>query len=223
MNNNLPTLAELKQYAVSQPDNVEVTKQSLYDFQTYAAAGQTVLTFFQNPIGQAGKTKADTNLEQGGQLPAGKNFLVTSIECLFFPGVDPMTEVTGVAGAIVPTEFTNDVYTVQKSGYLDFFILSKSYLTEAPIGRFPPKTKLDVESAIALDVKQAVAADAESQLVMDYANFAGRPYFIEPNITLVSNQNFNVSLNWAAALALPSGVNGRIGIVLDGLMYRWSQ
>lgn len=220
---NLPTISQLKEYAVSKPDQVEVTRQSLYDFQTYAAAGQPILTFFQNPIGQAGKTREDTNLEQGGQLPAGKNFIVTSIECYFFPGVDPMTEVTGVAGALTPTNFSNDVYTVAKSGFLDFFILSKSYLTEAPIGRFPPKTRLDVESSIALDVKQAVAADAESQLVMDYATFAGRPYFIEPNITLVSNQNFNVTLNWPTLAPLPSGVNGRIGIMLDGYLYRWSQ
>jgi hypothetical protein len=219
MSNKLPTVSELMQFAVTQPDQWEVTRQSLYDFQTYAAAGQTSLTFFQNPIGQSSKTKADTNMTTAGQLPNGKNFLVQSIEVLFFPGVDPSLEGTTIA----ETEFTNDIYSVAKSGYLDFFILSKSYLTEAPIGRFPPKTGLDVSSSSSLQYSEATASDAERFMSMDYARFSGRPYFIEPNITLSSNQNFEVTLNWPTAVTLPSGQNGRIGIVLDGLQYRYAQ
>ena len=88
----LPTLQDLKQFAVTKPGQIEATAQSLYDFQTYAAAGQTSLQFFQTPKGQGGKTAADTNLEQAGQLPAGKNFLVTSIEVKFYPGVDTFAD-----------------------------------------------------------------------------------------------------------------------------------
>jgi len=219
MASQLPTVDDLKKYAVTQPGKYEVTRQSLYDFQTYAAAGQTVLTFFQNPIGQSGKTRADTNMENAGQLPAGKNFLITSIEIYLFPGVDIGTEGTTIA----ETEFANDIYTVAKSGYLDLFVLSKSYLTEAPLGRFPPKTNLKVDAANSLQYSEATPSDAERFMATEYAAFGGRPYFIDPNITLTSNQNFNVTLNWPTAVALPSGQNARIGVVMDGLLYRFAQ
>lgn len=212
MANNLPTLEQLKQYAVSQQDNVEVIRQTLYDTNTYAGStGQSSLAFFQTPVGQGGKTKVDTNLENAGQLPAGKNFLVTSIEVLFFPGDGPTQ-----SGSTKDNEFVNDVYTFAKNGYLDLFILSKSYLTEAPLGRFPPKTRLDIDSA----VTSTVASTADST---EYAVASGRPYFIEPNITLVSNQNFNVTLNWPTLIPLPSGNDAKVMVVLDGLLYRWSQ
>jgi hypothetical protein len=58
---------------------------------------------------------------------------------------------------------------------------------------------------------------------MDYSRWGGRPYFINPQIMLAPTQNFNISLNWPTAVAMPSGQNGRIGIVLDGLQYRLSQ
>lgn len=212
---NLPTLEELKRYAVSQQDNVEVIRQTLYDTNTYnGTTGQSSLSFFQTPIGQQGKTKADTNLENAGQLPAGKNFLVTSIEVLFMPSEMPVEndDIASVTG-----QFANDVYTFSKSGYLDLFILSKSYLTEAPLGRFPPKTRLDIDSAV------ANGASATKEMVSNYAVAGGRPYFIEPNITLVSNQNFNVTLNWPTLVPLPSSTDARVMVVLDGLLYRWSQ
>jgi len=218
---NLPTVEDLKRYSVSKPNEIEVTRQSLYDFTTYAAAGQTSLTFFQNPVGQNGKTRADTNLDNAGQLPSGKNFLVTSIEVMLFPGVLPSTESEDVA--LTASEFINDVYTVQKSGYLDLFVLSKSFLTEAPIGRFPPKTRLEVDAAAAAASEAGTVGTNNLLVEHAYASMSGRPYFVDPNITLISNQNFNVTLNWPTVVPLPSGENARIGIVMDGLMYRSSQ
>jgi len=222
MNNQpLPTVEDLKRYSVSKPNEIEVTRQSLYDFTTYTAAGQTSLTFFQIPVGQAGKTKADTNLESAGQLPAGKNFLITSIEIMLFPGVLPSTETEDVA--LTASEFINDVYTFQKSGFLDLFILSKSYLTEAPLGRFPPKTSLNVQAAAAAASEAATVGTNNLLVDHAYASLSGRPYFVDPNITLISNQNFNVTMNWPTVVALPSGQNARVGIVMDGLLYRWAQ
>jgi len=46
---------------------------------------------------------------------------------------------------------------------------------------------------------------------------------MDPPVRLAPQQNFNVTLNWPAAVALPSTVAGRIGIVLDGLPYRLSR
>lgn len=209
----LPTLAELKQYAVNRDNEFEITKQTLYDTLTYAAAGQSQLTFFQEPIGQNGKTKADTNIESAGQLPAPKYFLIESIEIRFFP--DNLPANTG-ATYDPTTSIANDVYTLQKSGYLELFIGSKAYLTEAPLGKFPPKTCLETEFAYATTA-------AGEEIGGDYAVFSGRPYYIDPHITLIPTQNFNVNLNWPTLVPLPSAKDARIQVSFDGLLYRLSQ
>lgn len=211
MSQNLPTLQELDKFNVNRAGQVEGIRQSLYDFQTYAQAGQTGLTFYQVPIGQNGKTKADTNMEVAGSLPAPKRFLVESIEVHFYPG-NPIS----ATGAIV-AENWNDVYDVSKSGWLDFFIGSKSYLTEAPIGRFAQSTGLQGTGA----VTDATTAAASRVTVIDYARFGGMPYLMQPPILLVPTQNFNVSLNWPVAVQI--AVAARIGIVMKGILYRNSQ
>ena len=219
----IPNLAELQAYAVNRKGQYEGLRQTLYDFQTYAAAGQTSLSFFQVPVGQGGKTIADTNIEVAGSLPQPKHFLVESIEIYLYPGVDPATENTGALGTLAETEFTNDIYAVAQSGSLRFFIGSKTYLEEAPLNRFPPKVCLKTQAAYAIQTKQAVAADRQDQVSFDYGVFSGRPYYINPATLLIPTQNFIVSLNWPAAVALPSGQDARIGVVLDGILYRQSQ
>lgn len=218
-NRPAPNLQELQSYSVNRQGQYEVVRQTLYDFQTYASAGQTSLQFFQVPKGQGGKTIADTNIEVAGSLPQPKWFLVESIEIQFFPGVNPSILNTTIA----ETEFSNDVYAVGKGGSLNFFIGSKTYVEEAPLIRFPPKTRLYVDAAHAVHFTQAVAADAEEQVSTDYAAACGRPYFVDPEVLLIPNQNFSVTLSWPAVVALPSGQDGRIGVILDGILYRQSQ
>lgn len=213
---------QAQNYRVNRSQEYEVTRQSLYDFQTYDTAGQTSLTFFQTPLGQSGKTIADTNLEVAGSLPAPKYFLVESIEIHLFPAEFPVQINNAAAVDAVLTNFSNDVYEVAKGGALDFFIGSKSYLQEAPLGRFPPKTRLNGWFGAALQTKQAIAADDGAQIVGDYAAFGGRPYFLDPyKILLAPTQNFNVRLTWPSAVAISD--DARIGVVLDGLLYRLSQ
>ncbi len=214
-NSNVPSLVDLQSFDVNRRGEYEGIRQSLYDSATYAAAGQTQLQFFQTPRGQSSKTAADTNIESAGQLPQPKNFLVESIEIYLYPGVDPVQEGT----TLTESEFTNDVYTVAKSGSLNFFIGSKTYLEEAPLNRFPPKTKLD--ASFAVHFTQATAAD--QQQTMDYAAWCGRPYYLDPPVLLVPNQNFTVALNWPAVVALPSGADAKVFVVLDGILYRQSQ
>lgn len=209
-----PALADLQKYNVNRAGQMEVVRQSLYDFQTYSRLGQTQLTFFQLPIGQNGKTKADTNMDTAGSLPNPKNFFVTSIEIAFFPGVN--IDTFNAAAAANPS-MADDVYTFAKSGYLDFFIGSKSYLTEAPLGRFPSKNR------IALDVAAATNSATVGEVKSQYAALSGQPYIMDPGILLVPTQNFNVTLNWPALVALPSGQDARIGVILNGYLYRNSQ
>lgn len=216
MENQIPNLKDLMQYDVNRRGQYEGIRQSLYDFTDYNPGGQTSLQFFQQPRGQAGKTIADTNMSSAGQLPQPQNFLVQSIEILFFPG----TAVSSMNEDPDPDQFANDVYQVMKSGSLNLYIGSKTYLEEAPIGRFPPKTNLRVDSAVGF---QHPAALAESWYSTTYACAAGRPYYLDPPVLLVPNQNFEITLSWPSPVSLPSSFFARIGVVLDGILYRQSQ
>jgi hypothetical protein len=216
---NIPSFKDLGKYKVNRPGESEVIRQSLFDFQPYLAAGQSSLTFFQVPNGQSSKTIADTNMEMAGTLPNPKYFLVEGIEIFFYPGNLPFISSGNVLSIL---SNINDVNAVAKSGSLNFFIGSKTYLEEAPIGRFPPSAKLDIATAISDQVVVAQATTtAESRV--DYATMTGRPYALHPPVLLEPNQNFKVTLSWPSLIALPSGVAGRIGVVLNGIMYRLSQ
>lgn len=212
--NSVPTIDDLTKYSVNRGGQYEVIGSALYDYGVYAAAGQTELNFFQTPQGQGSKTLADTNMEAAGSLPAPKNFLVTSLEINFWPGAAPST-----FGAQVAATYLNDVWALAKSGYLEFYIGSKNYIQEGPLGVFPAANGLVVAAAAADQTTIAAA----SQTVIDYANMGGKPYILPSPIALVSNQNFRVSLKWPTAVALPSNVAARIGVRLRGYLYRLSQ
>lgn len=218
---NVPNRQALAQYNVNRP-GWEAIRQSLYDFTTYAAAGHTTLNFFATPNGQGGKTLSDTNMTLAGQLPAAQEFLVNSIEIYFrtlTPAPAASTVDAAVAAPALATQI-NDSYLVSRTGNLTFTIGSKPYLQEAPLGRFPPKTSFEVDAAVALAT--TVAADSiESRIAI--SRWAGRPYLLSPaDLRLTSSQNFNVSLNWPeGAQAIVTAA--RIGVVLDGILYRRSQ
>jgi len=212
----IPSFAELQNFRVNRSDDYEGIRQSLYDSQTYAAAGQTSLTFFQVPIGQAGKTRADTNMETAGTLPQPKNFLAESIELHILPAIDPSAVDGGVVGD--GSEFANDVYKILSAGFLELFIGSKTYLTEAPLMKFPPKTRMELSAAESVAIGDAGAAINFRDV---YAAGSGRPYYLDPAILLEPTQNFNVSLNWPTAVAISADL--RIFVSMDGVLYRLSQ
>ncbi len=213
MPNQVPDLTKLQQFAVNRQGQYEVVRQTLYDRLTYPTAGATQFLFFQNPKGSGGRTAADTNVEVAGSLPQPKWFLVESIEIHLFPGVS----ISQTAGAAAASEFSNDIYAVLTGkGFLNFFIGSKTYVEEAPLIRFPPKTRLHGESALTTTV-------TTTQNTYDYAAACGRPYFIDPEVLLIPNQNFNVSLNFPTAIATPSGQDAEVEVILDGILYRQSQ
>lgn len=216
----VPNLSQLSQYNVTLPGWEAIT-QSLYDYQAYAAAGQSILNFFAIPQGQSSKTLSDTNMTLAGQLPANQMFLVQSIEVPFFPTVPAVAAQNPAAyGAGAIAQIVNDVYIVYRTGNLQFTVGSKNYCTEAPIGRFPGKTYFNVSSSNS----DASTAAASQQTRIAFAQAAGRPYALMAPIKLEATQNFNVSLNWPEGVqALPSGNPGRIGVILDGVLYRKPQ
>lgn len=208
----IPSLESLKSYNVNRANAVEGIRASLYDFQTYAQAGQTGLDFFQVPQGQGGKTLADTNMEIAGSLPNPKHFLALNLQVYFFPAGD-----ISQFGAQAAAENQNDVYDVLKSGYVELYIGSKNYVQEAPIGRFPPKTGMVSSSSLA----DATTAGADFQSRISYANMGGAVYELKPPILLMPTQNFRLSIKWPANVAISA--NARIGVVMEGIMYRLSQ
>jgi len=232
----IPTAADFNSRRVTNPSQSEVVRQRLYDYQLYPTAGATQFAFFQQPIGQgitsavggtvgAGKTQWDTNMELGGTLPSGKAFLIESIEVFFMPGsvstantftpIKPL-EFNATASATVGGQLA-DVNQIYQSGMLELNILSKNYLRETPLIAFPPKTQFNLDVGIASNSATTAVNVAENMRA------AGRPYYIDPTIALQPAVNFEVLIRFPAAVATPSGFNGRIGVILDGYFMRASQ
>lgn len=197
----------LQQFSVNREDAIEELAWSFYDFSTYDAAGQTSLSFFQSPVGQAGKTLADTNMDLAGQIPKGQNFLVEAICVEFFPA-DAIFQAAASA-------YSDDVKAVAENGILTFSVGSKNYKQEAPLGIFPQQYRQTGFAAIA----ETNTTTLDS---INYSQNVGKEHKIIP-VRLTSNQNFNVTLSWPAVVALPSSANGRIGVRLVGRLFRNAQ
>lgn len=232
----IPSLQEARQYEVTKPLEAEGIRQSLYDFNLYATAGIAQLPFFTQAQGQgftsslgavvgSAKTVADTNMVQGGSLPNPQHHLMESIEMMFVPGASAAANTftlaninafAAAASALVGSQ-NHDVNTIYNSGSVQLFISSKTYLWEAPIGRFPPKTRTELDAAVATN------SATVGEVAMTWPKAGGRPYYLEPPLFITPVQNFVVNAIWPGVLPTPSGFNGRIGAILDGYLYRASQ
>jgi hypothetical protein len=226
MRNPIRGVQDMTKYQVNRKDQMEVIRQTFYDSNTAAAAGQTLLTFFALPVGQGtpAKTLADTNMKVGGALPAPFRFLVQAIEIYFLPGGLP--GIGPVASA--PDPFVNDVYkfltgaaggSVFNTPFLELFVGSKAYLDEGiALFRFPPFGRLD--GFATFSDQSTIAASQFNKL--SYATAAGRPYIIDPPILIEPTQNFAVTMNWPIAVS-PISVAGKTSVVLNGVLVRNSQ
>lgn len=213
----IPSLADLQQYNVNRPGQIEAIRSSLYDSLTYAQAGQTQLKFFQTPQGQSSKTLANTNMSAAGSLPSPQSFLVETIELYFFPGELP-GNLSANDTPIIPT-FVNDVYEFYTvPAWLEFYIGSKAYLDEAPLLKFPPRCGLAGFAAIS---DGAAQTSTGKQTMVNYASAGGPVYELDPPILLVPTQNFNVTLNWASANAITAAAT--VYCQFGGVLYRNSQ
>ena len=207
-----PALASLSPFVPDRPDAVEAIWQPQYDFQAYATGGVTEQLFFQLPNGQGGKTLADTNMKLGGQFPSPTGFLITALQLVYMPNYagDPSTT---AAAATVDTAM-NDVVRMANRGYLVLTIGSKDYLTDGPLGKFPPNFGIGGLSSI------AGTYAAGTQVLNGYSRAVGRYYEITP-LFIPTSQNFSVALRWPSVVTVAT--QGRIGVILDGYYYRNSQ
>jgi len=233
----VPTPQDFARYRVTNPDQSEVVRQRLYDYLLYPAAGVSQMTFFSQQAGTgittavgavvgSPKTFWDTNMTLASQLPSGAAYIVETLEIVFVPGSSAAAN-TFVARLVGDFEAVaadaavagfNDMNLFYESGLLEFNILQKTYLRETPLRAFPPKTGLGGAAAVA---SNAAATGITS---INGITMQGRPYDLrEAMITLQPAVNFEILLRWPAPVALPSGFNGRVGVILDGYFLRASQ
>ncbi len=193
------SVSEIAQkFNVNIPGTLEVIWQPIYDTITYPTTGLTQAVFFQNPVGQAGRNKALTNVTTAGVFPSMQNFIATGIQ------YDYKSDAASTV-ATLPA----DVAIVMNSGWSEFNVGSKTFNQDAPIGKFPPQYRLDASVGV-------LAAGT----AFYYAQVRGAYYEITPAL-IPSNQNFNLTLQWPALA--PVTTAGSIRATLDGYLIRAAQ
>lgn len=215
----LPGRDEREAYAVSKEGQQEVIKQSLYDSFSYPAAGLNSIVLFALPQGQGAtpKTADDTNMTNANMLPLNQDFLLNSIEILFFPTTPTVApDMPAAFGAQAIANNINDSYIFHRSGNFLLTIGQKQMLVEAPLGRFPGKTWFEGNAALS----DATTAGAAFQSRIAFARSRGRPYLAEPaKIWIKATENFSVTLSWPTAKQAITNP-AKVFVILDGLFYR---
>jgi hypothetical protein len=227
--NGIPVINNLSQ---AQAFNVNLNKyemisQSLYDSAAYPITGLAAMTFFQLPQGSGvgvisggAKTAEDTNMQAAGNMPAMQAYIVTSFELDVQSGVPAFsaTSLPAFHGAAQVITSINDVWKIRATGFLQFVIGSKAYITEGPLMKFPASNDLEIDAAIA----DSTTAGAANQTFAAYAKAVGPAYEIAPNnLLLIPNQNFSGTLNWATLETVTTAA--RIFMRLMGTLIRAAQ
>lgn len=205
----IPNSEELKRFDVTQKGMRDVVRQPLYDTQVYPAVGATSISFFQQGI--AGRTADQTNMVGNGQLTDPNEFLVETISLRFYPNSTILNFNTGAA---FPDSYINDVQAFERGGNLMFKTLEKVRVQLAPMGAFPDSTRLVADAAVATTIADPYAASFQN------ASLGGQVFRVEPEVRLMPNQNFIVTLSWATPIALPSNKAAIVQCKLGGLLYR---
>lgn len=216
------TADDLQAHRAALGNTQDVVYWPLFDSASYAAAGQTQISFFTSPIGQGtttapgatgSKSLADTNMYSAGQLTKGNEFYMTGQEFLFFPGDAPEQALA----VDVLNFFVNDTYNVGKSGVVTLQVGSnRQYIQDGPLQNFPPSTRLFVGAAIG----GTVTAGAGSLLTVEYAAWVGEPYDITP-IYIEATQGFQEYVQWPAVVTV--SVTARLFSRLRGYLIRNAQ
>jgi hypothetical protein len=219
-------MADVLAYSTTQWNNWEFITQSLYDSAAYAAAGQSLLTFFQTPqgagvgFGGGAKSVSDTNMVLNGQLPSGQMFVVSSIEVEFQPTTPTVAaQMPAANGAQAVAAIINDAYIFWRSGSLTLRILAKDYNQEAPLMLFPSRCDFSLQAAFS----DATTAAAAQQQRAAFASTYGQPYQLAPNNLLIpETTNFKVTLAWPEGLQAITNP-ARVFVRLGGMMARQAQ
>ncbi len=205
----------------------------LFDSIAYPAAGGAQFTFFNLGVGAGAssapgagavaKTLYDTNLKTPNMLTMGLEFYAIGSETHFLPGVQPTA---GTPYALLPGNggeapaktgaFVNDVWAVLNGGLKTLSVgTDRNYIVDGPLMQFPPSKWLEVSAALAQIGPTATSLGND----INYARGGGEPYLLVP-IYLQSNQQFSLTIGFAAAIATPSALPGRLIERLRGYLIR---
>ena len=210
----------------------DVIWNPLYDAISYPSAGSLLFSFYSNPMGQGtssapgagavAKSIYDTNLTIGNQLTSGNEFYMIGSESLFFTGVSnaalPLTVLPGRSN--LPTTigyFVNDVWSVGNGGVKTMTVgTDRKYMQDTPLSLFPPCTRLAVAAALA---NETSTTGAGAGMEVAYAAWSGEPYTVVP-IYIQSNQNWTLTVAFAALIPTPSTQIGRLMDRMRGYLIR---
>lgn len=207
---------EMKNFLQVSP-NEEAVDQPLYHIQSYGTSGATSFTFFQTARGSATNGLADTNMDNAGNLSAGKRMAVTSIGVCFLASPAMVFNAASTASAL------NDAQKVLEGiGSLSFVVLNKDYLDVAPISLLPAGFGINIGGA-SYQRTQASAADGNGFIA--YAN-NGVPipqarYQLKVPIPIPQQVSFQVTMAFPTAITVTTA--SRIGVHLYGIQIRAKQ
>lgn len=209
--------AEMARFLQVAP-NEEAVDQPLYHLQSYGTSGATSFTFFNTATGSATNGLADTNMDNAGNLSAGKRFAIYSIG-IYFIGSAPQVNNSGASTA----SSLNDAKKVLEGiGYFQFQVLTKNYLTIAPPSALPAGMGTFVGGA-SYQVTQSSAANGDGFIAygtngLPAPNFR---YNLKVPIPIPAQVSFSATLNFPTAITITTA--SRIGVFLWGIQIRAKQ
>ena len=207
-----------------------------YSYVTYPSAGATELNFFGQVAGQAGVTLQDTNLPKAGSF-GQTHFQLKSIS------TDIQIASNDVDGFTRANQATLDTRALAsdflggfvQAGVLRFNVGARPFATIVKPFQYapPPGSPLDYDNTFvnqisAAPVPAAGAADVVGVPWVTQTKMRNNVYFVDPNILIEAEQQFNVSLQFpsgAVPVLATNVVNDttnplKVGVILDGLLLR---
>jgi hypothetical protein len=212
-----------------------------YSYVTYPRAGATELNFFGQVAGQAGVTLQDTNLPKAGSF-GQTHFQLKSISTDIQIGNNDVDNFTRANIDTIDTRATASDYLggFVQAGVLRFNVGSRPFATIVKPFQYapPPGSPLDYDNSyinqISAAPNPAVGATAVSGVPwVTQTKMRSNVYFVDPNILIEAEQQFNVSLQFPSGAVPVLATNVvdagtpnsnsnpyKIGVILDGLLLR---
>ena len=207
-----------------------------YSYVTYPSAGTTELNFFGQVAGQAGVTLQDTNLPKAGSF-GQTHFQLKSISTDIQIGVNDVDGFTRANQATLDTRALASDFLggFVQAGVLNFSVGARPFATVVKPFQYapPPGSPLDLANTYVNQISAApVPAAGAAQVVgvpwVTQTKMRSNVYFVDPNILIEAEQQFNVKLSYpsgAVPVLATNVVNDstnplKVGVILDGLLLR---
>jgi len=207
-----------------------------YSYITYPSAGATELNFFGQVAGQAGVTLQDTNLPKAGSF-GQTHFQLKSISTDIQIASNDVDGFTRANQATIDTRALASDFLggFVQAGVLRFSVGARPFATIVKPFQYapPPGSPLDYDNTFVNQISAApVPAAGAAQVVgvpwITQTKMRSNVYFVDPNILIEAEQQFNVSLQFPSGIVPVLATNVvndstnplKVGVILDGLLLR---